>query len=69
MISRQGLVIIGIGLGLGLLVAVGVGQLVDDFLVGIAPPDPFTYLGLSVLVSLVPSLLIGPCDPIALRYE
>jgi putative ABC transport system permease protein len=77
MISRQGLVIIGIGLGLGLLVAVGVGQLVGGFLVGIAPTDPFTYLGVSVLLSLV---ALGACyiparramrvDPmIALRYE
>ena len=77
MISRQGLVIIGIGLGLGLLVAVGVGQLVGNFLVGVAPTDPFTYLGVSVLLSLV---ALGACfiparramrvDPmIALRYE
>jgi predicted permease len=77
MISRQGLVILGIGLGLGLLAAVGVGQLVGDFLVGIGPTDPFTYLSVSVLLSLV---ALGACyvparramrvDPmVALRYE
>jgi putative ABC transport system permease protein len=77
MISRQGLVIIGIGVGLGLLVAVGVGRVVGDFLVGIAPTDPLTYLAVSVLLSLV---ALGACyiparrairvDPmIALRYE
>ena len=77
MISRQGLVIVGIGLGLGLLAAVGVGQLVGDFLVGIRPTDPFTYLSVSVLLSLV---ALGACyvpasramriDPmVALRFE
>jgi putative ABC transport system permease protein len=77
MISRQGLVIVGIGLGLGLLAAVGVGQLVGDFLVGIGPTDPFTYLSVSVLLSLV---ALGACyvpasramriDPmVALRFE
>ena len=77
MISRQGLAIIGIGVALGLFVAVGVGRLVSDFLVGIAPTDPLTYVIVSVLLSLValaaccvPARRATRVDPlVALRYE
>jgi putative ABC transport system permease protein len=77
MISRQGLAIVGIGLALGILVAIGVGGLIGDFLVGVAPTDPLTYISVSVMLSLValaacyiPARRAMRVDPmVALRYE
>jgi putative ABC transport system permease protein len=77
MISRQGLAIIGIGVLFGLVVAAGVARLVGDFLVGVGPTDPLTYLSVSVLLSsvalaacYVPARRATRVDPmVALRYE
>lgn len=77
MVSRQGLAIIGMGVALGLVVAVGVGRLVSDFLVGIGPSDPLTYVTVSVFLSFValaaccvPARRATRVDPmVALRYE
>jgi putative ABC transport system permease protein len=77
MISRQGLAIVGIGLALGLLVAIIVGRLVGDFLVGIGPTDPLTYIAVSILLSFValaasyiPARRATRVDPVvALRCE
>jgi predicted permease len=77
MISRQGLAIVGVGLALGLLIAVGVGRLVDEFLVGVGPTDPLTYISVSLLLSFValaacyiPARRATRVDPlVALRYE
>ena len=77
MISRQGLAIVGSGLALGLLVALVVGSFVGDFLVGIGPRDPLTYISTSILLSFValtacyiPARRAMRVDPIvALRYE
>jgi predicted permease len=77
MISRHGLAITGIGVALGLLAAVGVGRLVSDFLVGVGPTDPLTYITVSALLSFValtaccvPARRAMKIDPmIALRYE
>ncbi|HXA04422.1 MAG TPA: ABC transporter permease [Bryobacteraceae bacterium] len=77
MISRQGLAIVGVGLALGLLVAVGVGRLVGEFLVGVGPTDPLTYISVSLLLSFValaacyiPARRATRVDPlVALRYE
>jgi predicted permease len=76
-VGRQGLVIVISGLTVGLLAAWSVGRLVSDFLVGIAPSDPITYLGVSALLAIVASLASYlparralQVDPIvALRYE
>jgi predicted permease len=77
MISRQGLAIVGTGVVLGLLVAMGIGWLVGDFLVGIGPTDPVTYVTVSLLLSTialatcyVPARRAMRIDPlVALRYE
>ena len=76
-IGRQGFAVIAAGLTTGLLVAFIVGQLVGDFLVGVAPTDPITYLGVSVLLAMiallatyVPVRRASRVDPVvALRHE
>jgi putative ABC transport system permease protein len=77
MAGRQGLLIVGAGLTVGLLVALAVGRLVGDFLVGITPTDPATYVGVSALLAAVaglatyvPTRQAAKVDPmVALRYE
>jgi putative ABC transport system permease protein len=77
MIGRQGLVIVASGLTVGVLAALAVGRLVSDFLVGITPSDPITYVGVSVLLAAVaclatyiPTRRATRVDPmVALRYE
>jgi putative ABC transport system permease protein len=77
MVSRHALVIVGSGLVIGLLIAVGVGRLVGEFLVGVGPTDPLTYVTVSALLSLVvlaacyvPSHKAMHVEPsVALRYE
>ena len=53
MVSRQGLAIIGTGLSIGLLTAIAAGHLVGEFLVGIGPTDPVTYITVSILLSFI----------------
>jgi predicted permease len=77
LIGRQGFAVIAAGLTTGLLVAFVVGQLVGDFLVGVVPTDPITYLGVSVLLTMiallatyVPVRRATHVDPVvALRHE
>ena len=77
MVSRQGLAIVGAGLAIGLLLAFGVSRLVGEFLVGIGPTDPVTYVTVSVLLSIialaacyVPARRATHVEPtVALRYE
>jgi predicted permease len=77
MIGRQGVVIVVSGLTLGVLVALAVSRLVSDFLVGITPSDPITYVGVSALLATVailatylPTRRAMRVDPmVALRYE
>jgi len=77
MISRQGLAIVAIGLALGFAAAMGVGKLVGNFLVGVAPTDPVTYLAVSFLLACVslfacyvPARGAMRVDPmVALRHE
>jgi predicted permease len=77
MVSQQGLTIIGTGLSIGLLTAIAAGHLVGEFLVGIGPTDPVTYITVSMLLS---SIALAACyiparramhiEPtVALRYE
>jgi putative ABC transport system permease protein len=76
-IGRQGVVIVVSGLTAGLLAALAVGRLVSDFLVGIAPSDPITYVGVSTLLAMIaclatyiPTRRATKIDPmVALRYE
>jgi putative ABC transport system permease protein len=77
MIGRQGAVIVASGLTVGLLTALAVGRLVSDFLVGVTPSDPITYVGVSILLATVavvatylPTRRATKVDPmVALRYE
>jgi len=77
MIFRQGLPVISAGIVLGLLAAFALGHLMGNFLVGVGPSDPATYIAVSLLLALVS---LGACyaparramrvDPmVALRYE
>jgi predicted permease len=77
MICRQGAIVVGFGLLAGLAGAFAIGRLVSDLLVGVAPNDPVTYIGVSLLLagiallaSYVPARR-GTCiDPMAaLRHE
>ena len=52
-IGRQGALIVASGLTVGLLAALAVGRLVSDFLVGVTPSDPITYVGVSFLLAAV----------------
>jgi predicted permease len=77
MIGRQGAVIVASGLTIGVLAALAAGRLVSDFLVGITPTDPFTYVGVSLLLATIacvatyiPTRRAANVDPmVALRYE
>jgi predicted permease len=77
MVSRQGFAIIGAGLAIGLLTAIAAGRLVGEFLVGIGPADPATYMtasGLLAFIALaacfVPARRAMQVEPtVALRYE
>jgi predicted permease len=77
MVSRHGLAIIGIGLSIGLLTAIAAGRLVGEFLVGIGPTDPVTYITVSILLSsialavcCIPARRAMRIEPtVALRYE
>jgi putative ABC transport system permease protein len=77
MIGRRGAVLVASGLTLGLLAALAAGRLVSDFLVGITPSDPITFVGVSLLLATVacvatyiPTRRATKIDPmVALRYE
>jgi predicted permease len=77
LIGRQGAVIVASGLAVGLLTALAAGRMVSDFLVGLAPSDPVTYVGVSILLAAVacvatyiPTRRATKVDPmVALRYE
>jgi putative ABC transport system permease protein len=77
MICRQGAIVVGFGLLAGLAGAFAIGRLLSDFLVGVTPNDPVTYIGVSLLlasIALLASYLParrGTCiDPmVALRHE
>ena len=77
LIGRQGLWVVAAGLGIGMLLAFGVGELIQDFLVGIGPADAITYTTISILLAavamvacLVPARRAVQVDPmLALRNE
>jgi len=77
MVGRQGLVIVMTGIAFGVLASLLITPLVSDFLVGVKPTDPATYLGVSALLAVaallaafVPARRATHVDPmVALRYE
>jgi predicted permease len=77
MICRQGAVLVTLGLLTGLAAAFAIGHLLGDFLVGVTPNDPITYIGVSLflagialLASYVPARRGTQVDPmVALRHE
>ena len=77
LVGRQSLVVVAAGLLAGALLAFGVGQMVQDFLVGVSPADPVTYLGVAALLAVVamaacfvPARRAVHVDPtVALRIE
>ena len=76
MMLRQGIVIVGVGLMVGVLAALAAAKVVGTFLT-VSPTDPVTYLGVSVLLTLValaacaiPARRAMRVDPmVALHYE
>ena len=53
LVIRQGVQLTAIGIGLGLVVSFAATRLLAGLLYGIKPGDPLTYLGVSLLLSLV----------------
>src|SRR5215469_14461655 len=77
MVLRQGFVIVGIGVLSGVLAAAAIARLVGNFLSGVSPLDPLTYLSASLLLAAIalfacyiPARRAMKVDPlVALRYE
>jgi putative ABC transport system permease protein len=77
MVLRQGVTLVAIGVGLGVSVALALGRFLANFLFGIRPYDPLTYLGVSLLLvtvavvaCVIPARRATQVDPlVALRYE
>jgi predicted permease len=73
----QGLIVTGAGILIGVLLASAIGSLARDFLSGVSPTDPITYVcasGLLASVALIacyiPAMRAMRVDPmVALRYE
>jgi predicted permease len=53
MICKQGAMLVAFGLVTGLLCAFAIGRLVSDFLVDVTPTDPFTFVGVSILLTAI----------------
>ena len=53
LVGRQGFLVVTAGLLAGMLLAFAVGQVVQEFLVGVGPADPLTYGVISLLLAAV----------------
>ena len=53
LIVRQGLLLALIGIGLGLLGAFGLTRVMSNLLFSVAPTDPVTFIGISLLLLFV----------------
>jgi predicted permease len=77
MVLAEVFTVVGAGIGVGLVGAVACARVMKDLLVGVAPFDPVTYAGVSLLLALValaacyvPVRRAMRVDPVlALRYE
>ncbi|MGH9727721.1 MAG: ABC transporter permease, partial [Candidatus Acidiferrales bacterium] len=77
MILHQGFFVVAAGLVAGILAAAAIARLVGNFLSGVSPADPLTYIGASLLLGAVsllacyiPARRAMRVDPMtALRYE
>jgi putative ABC transport system permease protein len=77
LIVRQGIIMIALGILIGIALALGCGPLIQHLVYGVAPHDPKTIIGVSVLLlgvailaCWVPALRAIRVDPIvALRQE
>jgi predicted permease len=77
MVLRQGAWLIWGGLALGVVLALAIAQLVGNFLTGVSPFDPVTYITVTLGLTLVallacylPARRAASVDPlVALRYE
>jgi len=77
MVTREMFSVVGIGIAVGLVGALAGAWVMKDLLVGVAPFDPMTYVGVSLLLALValaacyvPVRRAMRVDPVrALRYE
>ena len=77
MILRQGVWIISGGVAAGVLLALAISRLVGNFIYGVSPYDPLTYVSVTAILGIVallacyfPARRATRVDPmIALRYE
>jgi predicted permease len=77
MILRQGMWIVSAGLFSGIALALAISRLVGNFISGVSPYDPLTYIsvsaalcGVALLACYVPARRATRVDPtVALRYE
>lgn len=77
MISRQSFLIVAASVPVGLLAAFAVGKLLTDFLVGVSPTDPVTYvtvtatlIAVALIAGYLPARRATRVNPmVALRHE
>ncbi len=77
LIVKQGMKLVVIGLSIGLMAAFAMTRMMNSFLYGVSSTDPFTFIGVALLLAFVallacymPARRATTVDPmVALRYE